>query len=64
MIEYPVDVAFKSASELTISAGVSPSVLVRLAQSVGFQDFIGLRTLFERRLLPTDPGKTELDVEA
>ena len=64
MIDYPVDVAFKSTSELARSAGVSTSVLVRLAQRLRFKGFADLRALFEQRLLHAELGIAELGAEA
>ena len=49
-IEHPDEMAFGTAAGVALAAGVQPSTLVRLAQSLGYAGFSDLQAVFRGRL--------------
>ena len=52
LLANPDEVAFEPVATIARHAMLSPSALVRLAQSIGFHGFSQLQEVFQRRLLP------------
>ncbi|GJE44427.1 MurR/RpiR family transcriptional regulator [Methylobacterium soli] len=50
LVAHPEEVAFGTVASLSSRAGVQPSALIRMAQSVGFSGFSDLQALFRERL--------------
>ncbi len=55
ILDRPDDVALKSMRQLADDAGVQPTVMVRLAKSLGFDGFEQLRDPFRERLVGPKP---------
>lgn len=58
-LDHPDDIAFGTVASISASAGVQPSTLVRLAQSLGFEGFSSLQELFRERLRERRPSYDE-----
>ncbi|MEF2070216.1 MurR/RpiR family transcriptional regulator [Consotaella aegiceratis] len=58
-LEHPEDVALGTAASIAQAAEVQPSTLVRLAQSLGYQGFTDLQSVFRQRLIARNASYQE-----
>ena len=54
-IENPDEIAFGTAAAIAKNAGVQPSTLVRLSQTIGYRGFSDFQTVFRERLRDRPP---------
>ncbi|WP_149286609.1 MurR/RpiR family transcriptional regulator [Halomonas binhaiensis] len=59
MLDHPQEVAFATVAKLAEQAGVTPSTLIRFANSFGFKGFSDMQKLFRSRLVEELPNYTE-----
>ncbi|MBB3331570.1 DNA-binding MurR/RpiR family transcriptional regulator [Halomonas campaniensis] len=59
MLDHPQEVAFATVAKLAEQAGVTPSTLIRFANSFGFKGFSEMQQLFRSRLVDELPNYTE-----
>ncbi|MCG6659497.1 MurR/RpiR family transcriptional regulator [Halomonas campisalis] len=59
MLDHPQEVAFATVARLAEQAGVTPSTLIRFANSFGFKGFSEMQQLFRSRLVDELPNYTE-----
>ncbi|TFH84801.1 MurR/RpiR family transcriptional regulator [Billgrantia azerbaijanica] len=59
LLDHPQEVAFATVARLAEQAGVTPSTLIRFANSFGFKGFSEMQRLFRARLVDELPNYTE-----
>ncbi|MCE8026020.1 MurR/RpiR family transcriptional regulator [Billgrantia aerodenitrificans] len=59
LLDHPQEVAFATVAKLAEQAGVTPSTLIRFANSFGFKGFSEMQQLFRTRLVDELPNYTE-----
>lgn len=59
LLDHPQEVAFATVATLAQDAGVTPSTLIRFANSCGFKGFSEMQLLFRSRLVDELPNYTE-----
>ncbi|GKW48246.1 MULTISPECIES: MurR/RpiR family transcriptional regulator [unclassified Halomonas] len=59
LLDHPQEVAFATVAKLADQAGVTPSTLIRFANSFGFKGFSEMQQLFRARLVDELPNYTE-----
>ncbi|MGR4070324.1 MurR/RpiR family transcriptional regulator [Halomonas sp. LR3S48] len=59
LLDHPQEVAFATVARLAEQAGVTPSTLIRFANSFGFKGFSEMQQLFRSRLVDELPNYTE-----
>ncbi|WP_249978526.1 MurR/RpiR family transcriptional regulator [Vreelandella olivaria] len=59
MIDHPQEVALATVAKIAEQADVTPSTLIRLANSLGFKGFSEMQQLFRSRLVDELPNYTE-----
>ncbi|NIC07774.1 MurR/RpiR family transcriptional regulator [Billgrantia bachuensis] len=59
LLDHPQEVAFATVAKLSEQAGVTPSTLIRFANSFGFKGFSEMQQLFRSRLVDELPNYTE-----
>lgn len=59
LLDHPQEVAFATVAKLAQEAGVTPSTLIRFANSCGFKGFSEMQQLFRARLVDELPNYTE-----
>ncbi|QTF91924.1 MurR/RpiR family transcriptional regulator [Halomonas sp. BM-2019] len=59
LLDHPQEVAFATVAKLAEQAGVTPSTLIRFANSFGFKGFSEMQQLFRARLVDELPNYTE-----
>nr|WP_300314904.1 MurR/RpiR family transcriptional regulator [Halomonas sp.] len=59
LLDHPQDVAFATVARLAQDAAVTPSTLIRFANSCGFKGFSEMQQLFRSRLVDELPNYTE-----
>lgn len=59
LLDHPQEVAFATVAKLADQAGVTPSTLVRFANSFGFKGFSEMQQLFRSRLVDELPNYAE-----
>nr|WP_163501609.1 MurR/RpiR family transcriptional regulator [Halomonas socia] len=59
LLDHPQEVAFATVAKLAEQAGVTPSTLIRFANSFGFKGFSEMQQLFRSRLVDELPNYTE-----
>lgn len=59
LLDHPQEVAFATVARLAEQAGVTPSTLIRFANSFGFSGFSEMQQLFRVRLVDELPNYTE-----
>ncbi|ALM51937.1 MurR/RpiR family transcriptional regulator [Halomonas huangheensis] len=59
LLDHPQDVAFATVARLAQDAEVTPSTLIRFANSCGFKGFSEMQQLFRSRLVDELPNYTE-----
>lgn len=59
LLDHPKDVAFSTVAKISESAGVTPSTLIRLANTFDFSGFSEMQGLFRARLVDELPNYTE-----
>nr|WP_298249469.1 MurR/RpiR family transcriptional regulator [uncultured Halomonas sp.] len=59
LLDHPQEVAFATVAKLAQEAGVTPSTLIRFANSCGFGGFSEMQQLFRSRLVDELPNYTE-----
>ncbi|MCH4564237.1 MurR/RpiR family transcriptional regulator [Halomonas sp. EGI 63088] len=59
LLDHPQQVAFATVAKLAEQAGVTPSTLIRFANSFGFKGFSEMQQLFRARLVDELPNYTE-----
>lgn len=59
LLDHPKDVAFSTVAKIAESTGVTPSALIRFANTFGFSGFSEMQGLFKARLVNEVPNYTE-----
>ncbi len=59
LLDHPQEVAFATVAKLAEQAGVTPSTLIRFANSFGFKGFSEMQQLFRSRLVDELPNYAE-----
>ncbi|MAY72299.1 MAG: Fe-S cluster assembly protein HesB [Halomonas sp.] len=59
LLDHPQEVAFSTVARLAEQAGVTPSTLIRFANSLGFKGFSDMQKLFRSRLVDELPNYSE-----
>ncbi|WP_110643933.1 MurR/RpiR family transcriptional regulator [Salinicola sp. CPA57] len=59
LLDHPQEVAFATVARLADNAGVTPSTLIRFANSFGFKGFSEMQKLFRTRLVEELPNYAE-----
>lgn len=59
LLDHPQEVAFATIAKIAEQAGVTPSTLIRFANSFGFSGFSEMQQLFRARLVNELPNYTE-----
>ncbi|SFU97486.1 MurR/RpiR family transcriptional regulator [Halomonas korlensis] len=59
LLDHPQDIAFSTVAKISESAGVTPSTLIRFANTFGFSGFSEMQVLFRARLVDELPNYTE-----
>ncbi|MFC3282716.1 MurR/RpiR family transcriptional regulator [Litchfieldella rifensis] len=59
LLDHPQEVAFATVAKLAEEAGVTPSTLIRFANSFGFKGFSEMQRLFRSRLVDELPNYAE-----
>ncbi|OBA00785.1 MurR/RpiR family transcriptional regulator [Halomonas sp. G11] len=59
MLDHPQEVALATVAKIAEQADVTPSTLIRLANSLGFKGFTEMQQLFRSRLVDELPNYTE-----
>ena len=59
MLDHPQEVALATVAKIAEQADVTPSTLIRLANSLGFKGFSEMQQLFRSRLVDELPNYTE-----
>lgn len=59
LLDHPKDVAFSTVAKISKSAGVTPSTLIRFANTFEFSGFSEMQRLFRTRLVDELPNYTE-----
>ncbi|MGQ7246461.1 MurR/RpiR family transcriptional regulator [Halomonas sp. V046] len=59
LLDHPQEVAFATVAKLAEQAGVTPSTLIRFANSFGFKGFSDMQKLFRARLVDELPNYSE-----